>query len=302
MRISFIVITAGKNLAKTQNQLKSILENIRKNLDCVFEIIICGNISTLETLSFKNGSIIKFHDDLASSSCGNLSRLRNAAVNLASMDYVVIADDDIIFAPNWIEELRKSKPFDILTTRVLNPDGTRFWDHACFNSPTNGHKILNPKETDDYLYMSGGTGWVMKKSVWTRFKWDESYTIYSGSNTNKGNEDTEYSHRCRSLFKVKHNPNLCVLHDDNKYTSFGRYVFKRTLVRGHEWFKSINSFPTEFLKSIYSYLLHNNFHAEAFDMLRYCAVYIPGFSEKLEKLEQELGGPLEGSHFNNHEK
>lgn len=302
MRISFIIITAGKNLAKLQNQLTSVVQNIKQNLDCSCEVIVCGNTSALQNPVFKNQNFIRFHEDSAAAASGNLSKLRNAGVKLAVMDYVTIADDDIIFSQGWLRELRKSESFDILTSRVFSPDGTRFWDHACFNSPTNGHKILNPAETDDYLYMSGGTGWVMKKSVWLRFKWDENYTIYSGSDTNHGNEDTEYSYRCRSVFTIKHNPNLCVLHDDNKYTSFGRYVYKRRLASCHQWFKSFDSYHEEFLTSMYSLLITHNFHAEAFDMLRYCAPRIPRFAEILTSVENELGGPLEGSNFNNYER
>ena len=117
----------------------------------------------------------------------------------------------MLFSLDWYLNIQKNKEFDILTPKIKLPDGTRFWDNACYMSPEKGHIILNHNETDDYLYMSGGQSWIMKKYVFDKVKWDEDILIYNMKNLDqytKGmhNEDTDYSLKCRKNgFKIKVN-------------------------------------------------------------------------------------------------
>ena len=309
MKISFVIITNGSKLDKIQNQIYSIEENFAsKKNDEDYEIIISGNVSKIkDSLFFKDRSKIIFVDNEDAAQTGNLSKMRNDACACSNMDYLVISDDDILFSNNWLSVLKETEDFDILVPRVFCPDGTRFWDYSCYLSPTKGHIILNPEEEDDYIYMSGGTGWVMKREVWNEFKWDESYTIYSSVKglqdyrNGNHNEDTEYSMRCRSKYKIKHNPNLHNFHDDPKYTSIGRIVRKRNFQDSQSWTRTLSKFPTKVLIELSDILLKYGIEAEAVDVLRIISEKDFAANLKLESIQKAFGGELEGSNFKTNE-
>ena len=313
MNISFIIITNGKKSRSIVNQILSIDRNFRNSKSDDYEVILSGETEKHENSFKTNGlnifnselliSKLVFNRDSDAASTGNLSKMRNGAAEKSSMDYLVVSDDDIIFSDTWLQDLKETGNFDILTPRVFSPDGTRFWDHACYLSPTKGHRMLNPDEEDDYLYMSGGTGWIMKKEVWGSFKWDESFTIYSSLNEKlkegeeKHNEDTDFSKRCREKYKISHNPNLIVFHDDPRYTSIGRSCNKRAFAKNKNWCQSLKCFPDQVLANVAITLFNMKLHGEAADLVRTFEDGNPNCQTVLLDMEQKLGGKLEGSTF-----
>lgn len=301
MRISFIIITDGKKRGKIQNQLASISKNFQATDADICEVIISGETKSLQNELDLLDLKVLFNQDSEAAFTGNLSKMRNGAAEKASLDFLVVSDDDIVFSESWLEELKKSKNFSILTPRVISPDGTRFWDHACFLSPTKGHMILNPNEEDDYIYMSGGTGWIMKKEVWNSIKWDESFTIYQEKGKSKHNEDTDFSKKCREKYKISHNPKLVVFHDDPVYTSVGRACLRRRFSEDKNWCRELRRLPDQVLAKFSIDLFNWGLYPEAADIVRTFYDNNANCQKVLFDIEEKLGGKLEGSEFKKYE-
>jgi len=295
MDISFIIITNGKNNQKLINQIKSIQKQKIKN----YEIIISGSTD----LKFEQENIIYIKNEEKANS-GSLGGLRNEACNIAKYENLVISDDDMLFSLDWYLNVQKNKEFDILTPKIKLPDGTRFWDNACYMSPEKGHIILNHNETDDYLYMSGGQSWIMKKYVFDKVKWDEDILIYNMKNLDqytKGmhNEDTDYSLKCRKNgFKIKYVPQVLVYHDDATYTSIGRVVRRRTANNDQRWCFNFN-FNQDILYKFGVELFQYGYQAEGFDLMRKLEIQENNFLAKqfMENIEANFGGKLKDSIF-----
>lgn len=296
MNISFIIITNGRKPEKILSQIESIHNQKIKN----YEIIVCGNKQTIN-LPKKNLIYVEKKD---AAEKGDLGSMRNAACAQASLNNLVISDDDIYFSNSWYFNLCQTKySFDILTPRVFLPDGTRFWDKCCYQSPKYGHVMLEDDEEDDYLYMSGGTGWVMKSYVYDTIKWKESLQLYSMNNLKdyakgKHNEDTDFAQQCRHAgFKIFHNSKVSVLHDDPSYTAVGRLV-RRRMHQSHNWCKELD-FPPKIILEFSKMLWNYGIEAEAVDLLRY-SIKKGDISSKilLDEMENSRGKRLRESEFN----
>lgn len=294
MNISFVIITNGIKSEELLLQVNSILSQNIPN----YEIIIVG-----KTNHKFNLPQIYFIEDSYNADRGSLGGLRNKACEVAKYDNLVISDDDMLFTKDWYVNLLKSPDFEILTTCIRNPDGTRFWDNACYMSPVHGHINLNYNEEDDYKYMSGGQSWLIKKSVWEKVKWDEELLIYKMSNLkdySKGlhNEDTDFALRCRSNgYKITHDYNVVVYHNDKTYTGIGRIVRRRSVQKDYLWWKNFN-FPDQIAISFANILLEYGLQAEMIDLLR--KLSFDGnlnASNLLLKIENQLGGKLDNSNF-----
>lgn len=303
MNLSFIIITNSNKISECISQVKSI---IALNIPS-YEIIVCGKISEhLYTVLHRLDPSIVFIDRSQAATDGQLGLMRNVACDKAQYDNMVISDDDMLFTFKWYESLlSRTADFDILTTQVKLPDGTRFWDHCCYMSPSKGHIVLNPDETDDYLYMSGGQSWIMKKYVYDKVKWDENIAIYSMSNLNeykqgKHNEDTDYSLRCRKYFRISHDHNVVVYHNDASYTSIGRVVRRRYNNAPNTWSHTI-LLPPEVMINFAMELLSLKLEADALDILRTICIRHPSKFDDVRKyltdIENYYGGPLIDSNY-----
>lgn len=293
MRISFIIISNGNKKQKVDRQIMSI-HDLRIP---EYEIIVAG---IHHEVLHPN---VHYVEDKRNAERGSLGGLRNSACNIAKYENIVVSDDDMLFPSDWYNNILQSPEFDILTTRILNPDGTRFWDHACYMSPTRGHIVLNPDEDDDHLYMSGGQSWIMKKYVWDKIKWNSELLFYNMKNLNdyaKGvqNEDTDFAYRCReSGFKIIHDHNVVVCHDDPSYTSIGRIVRRRRVYNTYEWVKNFN-FPDKIAIDFAINLIQNGLEAEGADILRKLSISRNFQAMQLfMDLENVYGGKLVDSNF-----
>src|SRR5262249_9409670 len=120
---------------------------------------------------------------------GRLGEMRNGLVERARFTHIVVADDDMVFHPDFHEGLKKfGENYEVQCVRLLNPDGSRYWDWATHGGPR-GHILLNYDETDSRVYVTGGLC-IMKASVAARVKWDDGRGFYQG-------EDLDFSERLR---------------------------------------------------------------------------------------------------------
>jgi hypothetical protein len=123
--ISFCIPTNGKRVEKTKLTVKSIKNQIT---DIPYEIILCGDVS-----SFKDLHDVTLIDKSFEAHNRNVSSLRNNAAMSAKYDNIVFCDDDIIVPNEWISKLQvysSTSSWDVLSNRILSPDGTRYWDRA----------------------------------------------------------------------------------------------------------------------------------------------------------------------------
>jgi glycosyltransferase involved in cell wall biosynthesis len=226
MKVSFCIVTGGKR-AET---ISLVIESIRAQRIPTYEIIIAGK--------HHNDQGIIYLPAADAANRGMLGIMRNIAVSVAQYENIVLLDDDIILSPGWYGSLKAyGRTFDILTSQIRVPDGSRYFDHATVGGPR-GQIILDEGEDDEYVYMTGGGGWVMKNYVARRVRWDETRAFYE-------DEDVDFARRCQvEGYKISHNQKMLVFHDDATYTAVGRTIFRRSGGKSQEWILSaIDAMP-----------------------------------------------------------
>jgi len=313
MDISFVIISNGKKIDKTNIVLKSIVyQNIPR-----YEIILCGdyNINEIPPAAKTN---LTYAKNKPAAEAGFLGEMRNTGCKRAKYENVVILDDDMTLSTSWYKNLLKYREeFDILTSKVILPDGTRFWDHACYcppdapSPPCHGHIILEAHESDEHMYMSGGQAWMMKSRVCKQIKWDtEMSTGYRANMKNleeyaqgKHNEDTDFSKKCRAAgFEIKHAHDLLAYHNDARYTCVGRICRMREEDRTHEWVKDLDMYkPVSEINELAASYWEQGLAPETSDILQYGLLFHFNNAmllDSLKSLENRFGGKLSDNNWN----
>lgn len=210
--ISFCIATNAKRPQVTLLSIKSI-----KNQpwgDIPYEIIVCGDVQ-----KFSNIEGLILVNQYTAAHSAMLAKLKNGAANKASYNEIVFLDDDELPDLDWLKstiEYSRLNAWDVLSNRVLNPDGTRHWDRATL-SP---HRMVDydHPEDDPSLYQSGGF-LLVRKHVFESIKWDETKLFYGGE-TKSTPEDVQYSNDLTAAgYILKFNPAATVWHNDPKYTA-----------------------------------------------------------------------------------
>jgi hypothetical protein len=198
--VSFCIITNGKRPQMLSAALKSI-HNLRVPS---YELIVSGSApQDLDT----NVEVLDMREAALS---GDLGAMRNAAVDRARSELVVISDDDMFFDPNFFSAIKaKIETYDLLAVAVENPDGSRYWDWAEYNPP-HVHQKIPYGTPSPYIYITGGI-LVGRRSAITKVRWSEGRGIDQ-------NEDVDFSTRAKSAgFLIGSCPQAKVLHSDKKY-------------------------------------------------------------------------------------
>jgi len=217
MNISFCIITGGGRPELTG----VVLESIRAQGIASYEVIVAGKFHSEPGLLYLEAP--------EAAAGGRLGVLRNLAVSRARYENVVLLDDDIVLSAKWYEHLLSYQGgFDILTSQVRTPDGSRYCDHVTITA-SGEHRILAEDEDAASLYMTGGGGWVMKDYVAREVRWDEKRLLNQG-------EDVDFSRRCQERgFRIAHNHSMLVFHADASYTGIGRTALRRQEGRSQQW-------------------------------------------------------------------
>lgn len=211
---SFCIITDGRR----EQLLREAISSIRSLALPAYEIIVSGAVPDLQD------SDITVIDESASAHEGRLGAMRNAACRAASYDSLVVADDDMLFGSDLVNVLMDECDRDVVCVRVLNPDGSRFWDWATHGGPR-GHSLLDYDETDDFVYVTGGLA-IMRSRVHDLIPWDDERGFYQG-------EDIDWSARLRSAgVRITLDRRGSVIHQDSRYSQKGNVVvFRQDLNR-----------------------------------------------------------------------
>ena len=209
--ISFCIITDGKEPAKLQAQIDSI-----NALGVESEIIVSGNpnVGTPADLIVPMPHTAKQ---------GRLGALRNGAVFCASGEIIIVTDDDMIFHPGFYDGIMNySGDWDVMACRILNPDGTRYWD---WKAHANGKNwLLEYNRTDELISLTGGLT-IMKSHVRERVQWNDELGFNQA-------EDVDFTNRLKAAgMKIVFNPAATIMHDA-PYTQIGVGVFKKESQHG----------------------------------------------------------------------
>lgn len=212
MGVSFCIITNGERPKKLEILLSSIAALYIPNV----EIIICGYLSN-PPLN------VQYVEDKYSADNALLGRMRNSACRVATQDVIVVADDDVIFHPMFYKNLCDSDlKFDVICSRFLNPDGSRYWDWSISNNIE--HRLLPYAQRHPDIYITGGRC-ILKRYVFDRVQWDEELGFYKG-------EDVEFSLRVKSCgFSIEFMESLMITHNDWTYSQFDNRVRRVGVIR-----------------------------------------------------------------------
>jgi len=283
--ISFIIITDGKKGKITDLSIKSI---IRQNIH-EYEIIIIGkSFKELDKYNILNNNINKvlFIPCPKFAENGNLGAMRNIGFESCKGDYAAVMDDDIILDPWWYHSLFNDFPrydykFDVCTSKVISPDGTRFWDNCTKGGPK-GHIILDEDEEDDFKYMSGGCAWAISRKVFEKVKYDDKKGFYE-------EEDVDFSHRVKEAgFALEHEEEAIAFHYDHRYTRLGRVTIK-----DNNRFREQFIFAEQEANYLLELFLKIKDISQMITVLRVGMLLYPTdtrFKEEYDKLETRAGG------------
>jgi hypothetical protein len=99
--------------------------------------------------------------------------LRNAAIAAAQGDILILCDDDVLFSDGYWQAIQATAEgnWDILCTRLLNPNGTRYWDWAA-HYPSKGQTLLPYDAHDPYVFATGDHA-VYRRHVFEKIHWNE---------------------------------------------------------------------------------------------------------------------------------
>jgi GT2 family glycosyltransferase len=210
MCYTFCIITNGRRPHKLQQELDSIHRLKIPN----YEIRIAGKLPPGMPI---NG--FTFHPMPDAARSGKLGAMRNHLCRQSRFENLVVADDDLIFHADFYRGLIEfGNDYDMLAVRLLNPDGTRFWDWATIGGPA-GHRLLDYGARDPNVYVTGGLC-IIKAGVAKSVEWNEDVGPYQ-------DEDVDFSKRLREAgYSIKFCPNATATHDDSRYTQFGDHILR----------------------------------------------------------------------------
>ncbi|MGD1019103.1 MAG: glycosyltransferase [Verrucomicrobiia bacterium] len=205
---SFCIITGGQRRAILERQIASIRALGLPHV----EILVGGDVSNVPDGVHKV-------DMAAAARAARLGKMRNTLARIARFDHLVISDDDIVFDKNFGDGLKRfGEGYDAMAVRVVNPDGSRFWDWATTGG-TKGSVLLDYWDADPYVYITGGIC-VLKADVLDRVAWDDLRGFYAC-------EDVDFSTRLKAAGAAICFNTFCkVLHDDDRYSRVDRGVFR----------------------------------------------------------------------------
>jgi glycosyltransferase involved in cell wall biosynthesis len=208
--ISFCIPTNGKRIEKTIKTIKSIKAQNWNNVQ--HEVILCGKIE-----DFKNIKDIILIDKTEEAESRKVASLRNSAASKSKFENIVWCDDDVIFDKSWLDNLIKysnNNSWNVLGNKVLNPDGTRYWDRAILNP----HCMVSYEhsENDTRLYQSSAFIMV-RREVFDTVKWDETKLVHSDKE-GQIPEDVQYSFDLtKNDYRISFNSSSLVWHNDDSY-------------------------------------------------------------------------------------
>lgn len=172
-------------------------------------------INSIDALKIPNYEINIVSDDTPP--FGRTGALRNKVCRMAKFDHLIIADDDILFHEDFYLGLKNyGEDYDVMACKILNPDGSRFYDWKIYIDGKN--YLIDYNETNPNISLTSGI-YIMKQWVFEQVQMDDNLGYYEG-------EDVDYSERLKKAgMRIKMNP-YCVVTHDAPYKQAGRSVLR----------------------------------------------------------------------------
>jgi len=147
--------------------------------------------------------------------------LRNKVSRMAKYDHLIIADDDILFHEDFYLGLVKSgEDYDVMACKILNPDGSRFYDWKIHIGGKN--YLIDYTETSPDISLSSGI-YILKQWVFEKVQMDNNLGYYEG-------EDVDFSDRLKKEgIRIALNPYCTVTHDA-PYKQAGKSVLRMDFI------------------------------------------------------------------------
>lgn len=252
-KISFCLVSTGR----APRLLRAAVESVLRQRVEACEILVAGTTEHLPG--------VRFLPCEEAAHSGRLGHLRNLLARASAGNWLAILDEDVILAPGWYAALeRVREPFDILTSRVLLPDGTRHWDHAAY-SEDKGLRLLGNLEADARAVPIGGGAWVMTRVVAEAVSWADVPEAFEES-------DADFGLRCLTKgFSSRHHPEMVAYRIRPDCTQVGRRVYRRSRQRTFDWVRTLREAPVDELLTLALRHADRGETAEVADVVR-CAL------------------------------
>jgi hypothetical protein len=211
-KFSFCIITDGKEPFKLLAEMVSIRN---QSTLASKEIIVVGKMhptfmAQWETFIGK----YRFIEAAEAADLGRLGVMRNTACSAAIGHWLIVCDDDILFAPDFLLGIVRRGEFDVAASHIINPDGSRFWDWATYGGPRGHHLLSYDILEDPFTYVTGGL-MTMRRKVFEDVQWCEKMGFYQY-------EDVDFSMRIHLAgYHIIYNHLSTAMHMDEGYTSLG---------------------------------------------------------------------------------
>ena len=216
--VSFCIPTNGKRPEATELTIKSIMQQE----GIPYEIILCGDINNFA--GHASNSHIGLIDASKEAHSRRVATLRNKASEQAKYDAICYLDDDIILSPNWMQEtLKYSKEngWNVMSNRILNPDGGRYWDRATI-APLHRMVGYDFSEYNSGLYQTS-CFLMVRKHVFEKVRWDDTKLVYADQLENQIPEDVQFSADILEAgYSFSFNKNALVWHNDDRYCTWNK--------------------------------------------------------------------------------
>ena len=216
------IITDGKDLPTLTTTLNSIMRHVQAGVP-IKKIIVAGETSQIEGLG--ETDIFQALSMPEAAEQGNLGRMRNALVVCLRdelVDTIILLDDDIELHDDFFRGLGTYEDdhgsYDILSCKILNPDGSRYWDWARWKGPS-GQELM-AYDYSDYtnVYITGGLC-IARAGVFDHVQWDDD----KGFNEE---EDIDFSEKVKAAgLRIAFNVHSTVTHH-GPYTQRDNLVYK----------------------------------------------------------------------------
>jgi glycosyltransferase involved in cell wall biosynthesis len=213
--VSFCIITGRR----TYSDIEKVVESIQRLNYPYFEIIVIGNIPSLiqGCITLSNRKAVEQ---------GWFGSLRNQGAAAAKFTTLVFLNDDITldasFGSILFEYLltpEQNNNWFVAQPRILNPDGTRYWDWATYGGPR-GHCLLAYSHKDPETYLQS-SAYIIKRSVATSILWpEEASSVFPL-------DEVEYTRALRAAgFSITCVPSLTTHHLDPNFVQIDDYPRK----------------------------------------------------------------------------
>jgi hypothetical protein len=274
---SFCIIAGGNRPEK----LDLLIDSIHQQGIGSYEIVVAGAAHQRPDVTYVPRENAALH--------GRTNYLRNTAAEHSAFENLVFCDDDICLTSGWFSSVEQHKHCALVSTRLLNLDGTRHWDWATCGGPR-GLILLDYDESDPDVYVPGGL-LLMGANIWETLRWDD--TLGYGQA-----EDVVLSRSARQAgFTSTFCGEAVAIHNDHTYTQIGRKVPRRSAAAATAWlsntWKGLD--PGELGLRGLRELKDGNL-TDAVDLLRYALYLLPGYdsaAQLLLRIEEGCGGRID---------